>query len=255
MAVATLPVRYYRNYPAENPLGTASKVMAIDPAFTVLLLVDVYHAAQKPEGAELVHTVWDQAWRTITDENIPPLIEAARDARIPIVYAMNSAPRIEMGQSPFGKRLKESMGFNPEIHFREEDVDPREYAHGDPMQLLIPEQIAPQEGDYYIRKHTYSAFFETRLNSLLSNLGAKFLLCAGFVANCCLMFTMADAMFRGFEVILVRDCTLATEPPDEVAEFRQTQQSIIWTETFLGPSATAQDIVRALERCSAARGK
>ena len=140
------------------------------------------------------------------------------------------------------------MGFDPQIHFREEDVDPREYAHGEPMQLHIPEKIAPRKGDYYIRKHTYSAFFDTRLDSLLSNLSAKFLICAGFVANCCLMFSMADAIFRGFEVILVRDCTLATELPDEVAEFKQTQRSIIWTETFLAPSATSKVIVDVLEQ-------
>jgi len=75
-----LPVRYYRNHPADAPLGFTEKTMALDPAETVLLLVDVYHAAEKPEGKRLVNTRWNEAWCRIVDENLVPLVAAVRKA-------------------------------------------------------------------------------------------------------------------------------------------------------------------------------
>jgi hypothetical protein len=150
-----------------------------------------------------------------------------------------------MPRSAFGQRLKESLGFDPTLDFREPLVDPLEFEAGEPVQLYIPPQIAPQPGDYYIRKHTYSGFYATRLDSLLRNLGVKNLLCAGFVADCCMFFTIGDAVFRGYSTILVRDCTLAAELPHEVDAFTQTQRITLWIESILGPSTTAEEFLQA----------
>jgi nicotinamidase-related amidase len=238
-----LPVRYNRFYPGDAPLGATNKVMHIKTAESALLLVDVYHAAEKPAAKELVNTRWDLAWWRIVDDRLVPLIQAARWRELPIIYVTNSSPRIQIRRSAFGQRLEESLGFDPSLDFKESNVDPLEFDRGEPVQLYIPPQIAPQPGDHYIRKHTYSGFFETRLNSLLRNLGVRTLLCAGFVADCCVMFTLADAVFRGYHTILFRDCTLAAEHPDELDAFAQTQRAIVWIERFLGPSATVDDFL------------
>jgi len=57
-----LPVRFYRFFPGDAPLGFTYKSMQMNAEETALLLVDVYHAAEKPEAKELVNTRWDQAW-------------------------------------------------------------------------------------------------------------------------------------------------------------------------------------------------
>jgi nicotinamidase-related amidase len=244
MALIDLPVRYYRFYPGDAPLGSTPKTMRLDTRETALLLVDVYHAAEKPEAKDLVNTKWDQAWWEI---RLAPLIRAARRLELPVVYVTNSSPRIQIGRSAFGFRLGESLGFDPTIDFRESTVDPLEFDAGEPVQLCIPPQVAPQPGDYYLRKHTYSGFYETRLDSLLRNLGVKNLICAGFVADCCMFFTIGDAVFRGYSTILVRDCTLAAELPHEVETFEQTQRITLWIESILGPSTTAEDFVQAID--------
>jgi len=254
MNTLDLELRYYRFYPGDVPLGETNKAVSLQPDQTALLLVDVSHAAEKPEGADLVHPLYEQAWWKIVNDRLPPLIHAARAMGMPVIYAMNSAPRIDLPHSAFGKRLEESLGFSPEAHFCEPTVDPAEYVRGDLVQLVIPQQIAPEPSDYYIRKHTYSAFFETRLESLLTNLGVKTVLCAGFVANCCLLFSLADALFRGFEPICIRDCTLAAEKPGEVEGFPQTEWTIQWIESILAPSALAADVTRALQDFRAAKG-
>ena len=241
-----LPVRYHRFYPGDAPMGFTPKTMPVRPAETALLLIDVYHAAEKPEAAHLVNTTWDTAWWRIVNENMVPLIACARQLGLPVVYTTNSSPRISIGQSAYGLRLRESLGFDPEVDFKENSVDPLEFNAGSPVQLVIPRQIAPAPEDYYVRKHTYSAFFETRLDSVLRNLGVRTLLCAGFVADCCVLFTVADAVFRGYHTVLMRDCTLAAELPHEIDTWTQTQRTLLWIETFLSATATTADLLQAV---------
>jgi nicotinamidase-related amidase len=245
MAQIELPVRYYRFYPGDAPLGATPKSIVLRPEETALLLIDVYHAAEKPQAKDLVNTAWDAAWWRVVNDNIQPLIACVRRLGLPIIYTTNSSPRINIGRSAYGLRLRESLGFDPEVDFREDSVDPLEFNAGDPVQLVVPAQIAPEPEDYYIRKHTYSGFFETRLDSLLRNLGVRNLLCAGFVADCCVLFTLADAIFRGYHAILMRDCTLAAELPHEVDTFAQTQRITLWIESILCPTSTAADLLQA----------
>jgi nicotinamidase-related amidase len=253
MTHADLPVRHFRLFPAAAPLGETEQVATIDPTETALLLVDVYHAAETPTAQELVHTTWDREFWRIVDERLVPLILAARDAGLPVVYAMNSAPRIALGRSAYGVRFHESLGFDPEVDFAEPEVDPLEFHRGEPVQLVVPPQIAPAPGDFYVRKHTYSGFFETRLDGVLRNLGVRTLLCAGFAADCCVLFTVADAVFRGYRTVLIRDCTLASELPDEIETFARTRRTITSIESFFGPTATAAEVVRALTALAAPR--
>jgi nicotinamidase-related amidase len=242
-----LPSRHFRFFPGDNPHGETQFIQTLDLSETALLLVDVYHAAENPQSAELVNPIWDDKWGQIIDHSLVPLISTMRDIGLPVIYVSNSSPRIELTKSAFGRRLRESLGFDPTIDFREPDVNPLEFDTGDPIQLLIPSQIAPQHDDYFIRKHTYCGFFETRLDSLLRNLGIRNIVVAGFATDVCVMFTMAGAVFRGYNTILVRDGTLATEIPSEVSEFANTQRTINWIESFLGPSTTSQDFILAVE--------
>jgi nicotinamidase-related amidase len=246
MPTIDLPVRYNRFFPAEAPHGATAKTISLKTDETALLLIDLYHAAQSDTAKELVNSAWDAEWWRIINHHMVPLIRCARSLGLPVVYTTNSSPRIEMGRSAFGQRLRESLGFDPEVDFRQPYVDPIEFEGGEAVQLVFPPQIAPGPDDYYIRKHTFSGFFETRLDSVLRNLGAKTLLCAGFVADCCVFFTLGDAVFRGYHTILMRDCTLAAELPDEVANFTQTRRTIMWIESILGPTATTADLLQAV---------
>lgn len=246
MSRLELPVRYFRLFPGDAPAGVADRTAVTDPGETALLLVDVYHAAASPQAQELVNPAWDRRWRAIVEDCLVPLAVAARTAGVPVVYAMNSSPRIAIERSAFGQRLRESLGFDPRNDFTEPAVDPYEYAVGEPVQLVVPPALAPRPGDYYVRKHTYSGFFDTRLDSLLRNLGTRTLLCAGFVLDCCLLFTIADAVFRNYRPILVRDGSLAAELPDEVGTFAHTRRTISMIESFLCPSITCQDAIKTL---------
>ena len=72
MPTIELPVRYYRFYPGDAPLGATAKTVALKTEETALLLIDLYHAAETPESKELVNTTWDAAWWRIINENMAP---------------------------------------------------------------------------------------------------------------------------------------------------------------------------------------
>lgn len=67
--------------------------------------------------------------------------------------------------------------------------------------------LEAQEGDFTVEKRRYSAFFQTGLRLLLSELGVRTLICAGMDTNICVRHTVADAYFNNFDIVVVSDAT------------------------------------------------
>lgn len=57
-----------------------------------------------------------------------------------------------------------------------------------------------------------SGFWDTPLDSILRNIGKTTLLFAGVNADQCVMATLQDANFLGYDCILVSDCAATTSP-------------------------------------------
>jgi len=82
----------------------------------------------------------------------------------------------------------------------------------------VVEELKPLEGDYRILKRRYSPFYATGLDSLLRELGADTLVLTGLVTNICIQHAAADAFFRGYRVVVPRDCVdAATQEAHEAA--------------------------------------
>jgi nicotinamidase-related amidase len=73
---------------------------------------------------------------------------------------------------------------------------------------VIPE-LKPTGKDYIIDKTTYSGFYETGLDPLLRSLyegkGARTVILGGLHTNICVRHTAADAFFRGYKIVIVKD--------------------------------------------------
>jgi len=219
---------------------------------TALLLVDVYYNDQRrgdwgePGDPFVRHFEW-------MEQNIRTALEAARSAGLPVVYAMNSAPRICLQRSAFGAHFARSWSKDGSPHtfnreFAEGGVDPREYHSGPETPLKVPPGLAPRAGECYIRKHVYSAFFDSRLDTALRNLGIETLACAGLWANVCMAATALDALYRNYRVLWLRDGTLAGEAPEDVVTLPNTARWIAWFEDAVGYTVTSADFAAA---CSA----
>ena len=243
--------RYYQLYPPERYLGHVEERFEIDFDRAALLVVDVYGHGF-PESNDVkdhpsFNTEKNKPWDEITLNYITPALKAARLAQMPVVYAHNSSPNLAINRSEFGKVMGRSLQTDMEILLSEVTglVDPREYNTSECAHLLdIAPVVAPQSGDYFIRKHFYSGFKDTRLDTLLRNLDVRTLFCAGFDASICLLCTIIDAFELNYQVVLLRDAVRAIEiPEDEAIGYSFTERIIKWIEGMLGYSITTQDFV------------
>jgi len=250
-----MPGRYYRWFPAESHLGHQEETLALEVSETAFLLVDAY----LPEEQELAETARDskplsdadyRLKRILAVEHIAPALEEARRIKLPVVYVVNSAPNISLQTSEFARQLARAQGFSIVAEFAEEGLDPLEYHRGRPKLLRFSPSLRPQPGDLYIRKHVYSGFYATRLEAALRHLNARNLIFAGFRIDACLGSTMLDALYRNFKVILLRDCTLACELPEEIDTQSFTRRMLIWFETLIGVSVDSRDFIAACAKLS-----
>ena len=69
---------------------------------------------------------------------------------------------------------------------------------------IIP-QLKPAKGDFILEKRTYSAFFDTGLDSILRAHGVEDVVITGLLTNICGIHTAADAFFRGYNPIVPED--------------------------------------------------
>lgn len=252
MATLSLSGRYYSFYPPDKPAYMVEPLQ-LDTSRTAFLLVDVYGPDPSPSEEHRLRS-WDGVAggevvvRSIVAEHIRPATDAARRIGLPIIYVNNSAPRIEIGRSELGKQSMRVTHQDYEQFASEDTVDPREYVFGHDGAVGFSKTIEPQPGDYFIRKHMPSGFFETRLDGLLRNLGIKTLICVGFSLCFCLHCTMIDAWQRNYQVVLLRDCAMALELPEELPTLSFTKRMVTWTESALGHSITSEEFIAACDR-------
>src|SRR5271169_1922650 len=76
----------------------------------------------------------------------------------------------------------------------------------------IVDELAPEDGDIRVDKYRMSGFWDTPLDSILRNLAVTTVLFAGVNLDQCVMCTLQDANFLGYDCILVEDCAATTSP-------------------------------------------
>lgn len=88
----------------------------------------------------------------------------------------------------------------------------------------VVSELKPQPRDYIIAKATYSAFFETELDSLLRRLGVDELILTGVLTNICVLYTGADAYMRGYRVSVSEEQVAALDEENHRFALRQLRE-------------------------------
>lgn len=232
--------RYYRSYPLDDPLGYTEEELELGLDETVFLVVDVYGKGFDEDhdlgNAPDVYKRAVEANRDIVVNHIRPAKLAAQRAGLPIVYLTNYL-------SPALNERHEWRNMS----LRTMNVDVLE-AWPEPNDILaFSDIIAPEEGEYLIKKQFYSGFFETHLDSLLHSLNARNLVTVGFDSRICLGTTVIDAMYRSYRVIVLRDCVSTGEYIETKEERWANFMAIRFIETAVGYTSTSEEWIRACD--------
>ncbi|MEO1989151.1 MAG: cysteine hydrolase family protein [Martelella sp.] len=233
-----------RPQPAPRPLVVkdGDRELVLDLNRTAIVIIDMQNDFCHPEG-----------WLAGIGVDVTParapiaplnrLLPGLREAEVPVVW-------LNWGNRPDKANLPPST-----LHVYKPTG--RETGIGDPLPnganvlekdswaAAVVDELEIAETDITVDKFRMSGFQDTELDSILRNLGVTTVLFAGVNADQCVLCTLQDASFLGYDCLLVEDCAATTSP-----QFCM-DATLYNTRQCFGFVCSSDDIVAGLTRVDA----
>jgi biuret amidohydrolase len=170
---------------------------------------------------------------------VPPLqclLAEFRQRQLPIIHTIE-CHQPDLSDCPPAK-LKRGRG---SLTIGDAGPMGRILVKGEPGNGIIPE-LAPQPGEFVIHKPGKGAFYNTDLADILTTHPITHLLVTGVTTEVCVQTTMREANDRGYECLMVEDCTESYFP-----EFKQATLEMVRAQGgIVGWTATSQQVLDGL---------
>lgn len=196
--------------PRAVSLPAMPKPITIDLARSAMIVVDMQNDFCHPDGW-LAGIGVDIAPARTPIAPLTALLPALRSARVPIIWVnwgnrpdrSNLSPALLHVYKPSGT----GIGLGDPLPGSGAPV----LEEGSWAAAVVDElEIAPH--DIRVSKYRMSGFWDTPLDSILRNLGVTTVLFGGVNLDQCVLHTLADANFLGYDTLLIEDCAATTSP-------------------------------------------
>ncbi len=200
---------------------------AFEPAHTALVIIDMQRDFIEPGG--FGETLGNDV--SLLEAIVPAcqsVLAAWRRAGGLVVHT-REAHRPDLSDCPPAKRNRG----NPTLRIGDAGPMGRILVAGEPGNQIIP-ALAPIAGELVIDKPGKGAFYATGLHETLQARGISHLIFMGVTTEVCVQTSMREANDRGYDSLLLEDCTESYFPHFKSAavEMIRAQGAIVgWTAT------------------------
>ncbi|XWK90638.1 MAG: cysteine hydrolase family protein [Phormidium sp.] len=196
--------------PKPIALTTETKTLRLDLAKTAILVIDMQNDFCHPDGW-LAHIGVDVTPARAPINPLKSFLPELRKANVPIIW-LNWGNRPDLLNISAGLRhvynsTGDAVGLGDPLPKNNAKV-----LMAGSWAAAVVDELEQKPEDISVDKYRMSGFWDTPLDSILRNLGKTTLLFAGVNADQCVMATLQDANFLGYDCILVKDCTATTSP-------------------------------------------
>ena len=210
---------------------------AFEPAHTALVIIDMQRDFIEPGG--FGETLGNDV--SLLEAIVPACqsVLLAWRAAGGLVVHTREAHRTDLSDCPPAKRNRG----NPTLRIGDAGPMGRILVMGEPGNQIIP-ALAPIAGELVIDKPGKGAFYATGLHEMLQARGITHLLFMGVTTEVCVQTSMREANDRGYDSLLLEDCTESYFPAFKAAavEMMRAQGAIVgWT-------ASSGQLLAALQR-------
>lgn len=196
--------------PQPVTLATETKTLRLDLAKAAILVIDMQNDFCHPKGW-LAHIGVDVTPARNPINPLNNLLPKLRDTNVPVIW-LNWGNRPDLLNISAGvHHVYNPTGDGVGLGDRLPEADAKVLMAGS-WAAAVVDELEQKPEDIRVDKYRMSGFWDTPLDSILRNLGKTTIFFAGVNADQCVMATLQDANFLGYDCILVTDCTATTSP-------------------------------------------